>query len=86
VPPRVCIERRETAAALSVCAIITVVWVSSRNAVVGMPTPCTGGSEADAVTGSPDCSRPSALVTSTLTVKFVDPGVTWPRTATTSPR
>ncbi len=74
-----------TTSTSSSSASITVVCVSSRNAVVGIPTPCTGGSSADAVTGSPDCSRPSAFATNTFTVKFVEPGVTCPSTATTRP-
>ena len=38
-----------------------------------------------AVTGKPDCSFWSGVCTSTFTVKFVEPGATWPSTATTWP-
>ena len=47
--------------------------------------PLVLGSEIVPVTGRPETRCVSGLATNTFTVKFVDPGVTCPRTATTFP-
>ena len=64
---------------------MTVPCVSSRNAVVGMPTPLTLCSAIVPVTGTPACNRSPGFASSALTVKFVAPGCTWPSTATMVP-
>ncbi len=52
---------------------------------MGISIPLTGGSATVPLTGMPACRCPSAFGTSTFTVKFVVPGCSASRTATTVP-